>query len=154
MGHAVMENRSGLAVSAMVTQASGTAEREAALSMLEHVDARDGASLGGDAAYDVWRFKQDLEARRIVPHMARRTDKTWGGLPARHPPGYDLSLRHRKRIEEIFGWTKTIAGQAKTKFRGRRRVEASFTLAVAANNLIRLPKLLAQLMTEVGASST
>ena len=79
MGHAVMENRSGLAVSAMVTQASGTAEREAALSMLEHVDARDGASLGGDAAYDVWRFKQDLEARRIVPHMARRTDKTWGG---------------------------------------------------------------------------
>jgi len=141
MGHALMENRSGLAVAATVTHATGTAEREAALKMLECIERNPGATLGGDAAFDVWRFKSDLETLGIVPHMARRTDKTWGGLPFKPPPGYDLSLRHRKRIEEIFGWTKTVAGQAKTKFRGVGRVAASFIFAVAANNLIRLPKL-------------
>jgi len=142
MGHAIMENRSGLAVSACVTQANGFAEREAMLFMLTHRPVTHGSTLGADKAYDVWRFKQELKERGLVPHMARRTEATWGGLPVVCPPGYDLSQRHRKRIEEIFGWTKTIAGQAKTKFRGLARVEASFTLAVAANNLIRLPRLL------------
>ena len=142
MGHAVMENRSGFALAATVTQATGTAEREAALSMLDGINANPGATVGGDAAYDVWRFKQELEERDYVPHMARRTQKTWGGIPYRPPPGYDLSLRHRKRIEEIFGWIKTVAGQAKTRFKGCKRVEASFIFAVAANNLVRLPKLL------------
>ena len=141
MGHALMENRSGLAVAATVTHARGTAEREAALKMLECIERNPCATLGGDAAFDVWRFKSDLEAFGIVLHMARRTDKTWGGLPFKPPPGYDLSLKHRKRIEEIFCWTKTVAGQAKTKFRGVSRVATSFVFAVAANNLIRLPKL-------------
>ena len=142
MGHAVMENRSGLALAATVTQATGMAEREAALSMLDGIDANARATVGGDAAYDVWRFKRDLEERGYVPHMARRTQKTWGGIPYRPPPGYDLSLRCRKRIEEIFGWTKTVAGQSKTRFRGRKRIAASFIFAVAANNLVRMPKLL------------
>ena len=117
-GHAVIENRSGLALAATVTQATGMAEREAAVSMLDGIDANARATVGGDAAYDVWRFKRDLEERGYVPHMARRTQKTWGGIPHQPPPGYDLSLRCRKRIEEIFGWTKTVAGQSKTGFRG------------------------------------
>lgn len=144
MGHTIMENRSGLAVAATVTRASGTAERDAALSMLPRIMAHPGATLGGDAAYDVWRFKRDLEERGFVAHMARRTEKTWGGFPFKPPPGYELSLRRRKRIEEIYGWTKTIAGQAKTRFRGVSRVAASFVLSVAANNLVRLPKLLGE----------
>lgn len=144
MGHALMENRNGLVVGALVTHTSGTAEREAALDLIDDCRPRPGATLGGDKAYDVWRFKQALKDRGLVPHMARRSEVGWGGTPIPTPPGYDLSQRHRKRIEEVFGWVKTIAGQAKTRFRGRRRVEASFTLASGAYNLIRLPRLLAE----------
>jgi len=140
MGHAVMENRHGLAVGAGVTCATGTAEREAALAMVE--DLSPGATLGADKAYDVWRFKQALKARGITPHLARRSEYGWGDVPIPNPPGYEASQRHRKRIEEIFAWVKTVAGQSKTKFRGRHRVDTAFTLAVAAYNLIRLPKLL------------
>lgn len=143
MGHALMENRHGLAVGAALTVASGTAEREATFPMLDHASMKPGATLGGDKAYDVWRFKQALKDRGVIPHMAMRREVGWGGLPVPKPPGYEASQISRKRIEEIFGWVKTIAGQAKTKFRGQPRVAASFTLAVAAYNLVRLPKLLA-----------
>ncbi len=129
MGYVMMENKHGLAVSAALTHVNGTAEREATL-------------LGADKAYDAWAFKDALKARGIIPHIARRTDKTWDGLTVSEPAGYLISLRCCKRIEEIFSWTKTIAGQAKTKFRGRKRVEASFNLAIIACNLVRLPKLL------------
>jgi len=142
MGHALMENRHGLAVAAVLTHATGTAEREATWDMLDAAPVERGATLGGDKAYDVWRFKQALQERGIVPHMAQRRDVGWGGLPIPKPPGYDSSQRHRKRIEEIFGWVKIVAGQAKTKFRGRERVAASFTFAIAAYNLARLPRLL------------
>ena len=144
MGHALMENRNGLVVGALVTRTSGMAEREAALDLVDGQVPRAGATLGADKAYDVWRFKQALKERGLVPHMARRSEVGWGGYPIPTPPGYDLSQRHRKRIEEVFGWVKTIAGQAKTRFRGQPRVEASFTFATAAYNLIRLPRLLAQ----------
>ncbi len=143
MGHALMENRHGLAVGATLTLASGTAERDATFPMLDQASPNPGATLGGDKAYDVWRFKQALKEQGIIPHMAMRREVGWGGLPIPKPPGYDASQISRKRIEEIFGWVKAIAGQAKTKFRGRDRVAASFTLAVAAYNLVRLPKLLA-----------
>lgn len=156
MGHALMENRCGLAVSGAVTQATGTAEREAALDMVDKhrpVDGKGGRrriTLAGDKGFDVAGFVEDLRDRNITPHIAvqdhptktgKRRKTLIDGRTTRHC-GYAASLRIRKRIEEIFGWVKTSAGQAKTRFRGQKRVEASFTLALAAYNLIRLPKLL------------
>lgn len=151
MGHALMENRNGLAVAAMVTRATGTAEREAALELVDqHCSGRRRTTLAADKAYDVSSFVEALRARKITPHVAvqgyltktGKRRKTKIDARATRHPGYKISQRCRKRIEEIFGWAKVQAGQAKTKFRGRRRVEASFTLAVAACNLVRLPKLL------------
>lgn len=142
MGHALMENRNGLAVGAALTPANGLAEREGALIMLARLAPRGDVTLGGDKAYDVYQFKKTLKESGVIPHMAMRREVGWGGVPIPKPPGYAASQASRKRIEEIFGWVKVIAGQAKTKFRGQRRVAASFILAVAAYNLIRLPKLL------------
>ena len=152
LGHALMENRHGLAVGGGVTQATGTAEREAALALL---DARPGRSrrrvtLGADKAYDVTKFVEDLRARRVTPHIAVNGHITKSGKrrktaidkrTTRHA-GYAVSQRCRKRIEEVFGWLKSAAGMAKTKFRGRSRVDAAFTMGLAAYNLIRLPRLL------------
>jgi transposase len=150
MGHALMENRTGLAVGVMVTQANGTAEREAALKLVARHTKKGRITLGADKAYDVKDFVERLRNRKVTPHIAvqnyltktgkRRTTKI-DKRTTRHP-GYQSSQRIRKRIEEIFGWAKVQAGQAKTKFIGQRRVEASFTLAIAASNLTRLPKLL------------
>jgi transposase len=142
MGHVLMENRNGLAVAAHLTLASGTAEREAALTMVDHAQLAPGATLGADKAYHAWRFRQALRERGYVPHTALRSNTGWGGIPIVPPPGYHVSQRVRKRIEEIFGWVKGVAGQAKTKFRGRLRVAQGFQLAVTAYNLIRIPKLL------------
>ena len=154
LGHALMENRHGLAVDGGVTQATGTAEREAALQMLDRRPGRGRITLGGDKAYDVRGFIGDLRRRRVTPHVAidghvRSTAKTSrprstaiDQRTTRHP-GYAVSQRCRKRIEEVFGWIKSAAGLAKVKLRGRARVDAAFTLALAAYNLIRLPKLLA-----------
>lgn len=154
LGHALMENRNGLVVGGQVTMANGTAEREAALSL---IDGRRGLSgrrvtLGADKAYDVTEFVGDLRARSVTPHIARNDHVTKTGkrrktaIDARtlRHAGYAISQCCRKRIEEVFGWAKTQAGLAKTRFRGTRRVEASFTLALAAYNLIRLPKLMAE----------
>ncbi len=158
MGHALMENRNGLAVNGGVTQASGTAERDAALEMIDKhrpMNVKGGGrriTLGGDKGYDVQAFVEDLRERNVTPHVAvqnhltktgkRRRTKIDGRI-TRHPY-YAVSQRIRKRIEEIFGWVKVQGGQDKTRFRGRRRVEALFTLALAAYNLIRLPRLLAE----------
>lgn len=142
MGHILMENRHGLAVATHLTQATGMAEREAALAMADDAALDAGATLGTDKAYNAWRFKQALKDRSLVPHVALRSETGWGGVKIIPPPGYETSQRCRKRIEEIFGWVKTVAGLAKTKFRGLRRVAQGFDLAVAAYNLIRLPKLL------------
>src|SRR6266481_2180767 len=153
MGHALMENRNGLVVGGQVTLANGTAEREAALSLIDRRRGRSGRrlTLGADKAYDVSDFVGDLRARSVTPHVARNDHVTKTGkrrktaIDARtlRHAGYAISQCCRKRIEEVFGWAKTQAGLAKTRFRGTRRVEASFTLALAAYNLIRLPKLLA-----------
>ncbi len=158
MGHALMENRNGLAVGGGVTLATGTAEREAALDMVDNhrpVDGNGGKrriTLGGDKGFDVADFVEALRDRKVTPHVAvqdhltktgKRRKTKIDGRTTRHP-GYRISQRIRKRIEEIFGWVKVQGGQNKTKFRGRRRVDASFTLALAAYNLIRLPRLLAE----------
>jgi len=150
LGHALMENRHGLAVDGGVTQATGTAEREAALTMLDRRPRRRRITLGADKAYDVAGFIGDLRARRVTPHVAidghlsktGKPRKTAVGARTTRHAGYAISQRCRKRIEEVFGWLKGSAGLAKIKLRGRARVDAVFTLALAAYNLIRLPKLL------------
>src|SRR5436190_83045 len=150
IGHALMENRHGLAVDGGVTRATGTAEREAALAMLDRRPRPGRITLGADKAYDVTGFIGDLRARRVTPHVAidghlsktGKPRKTAVGARTTRHPGYAISQRCRKRIEEVFGWLKGSAGLAKVKLRGRARVDAVFTLALAAYNLIRLPKLL------------
>jgi transposase len=152
MGHALMENRNGLAVGGGVSQATGTAEREMALGLIDgRCRRRRRITLGADKAYDVARFVRDLRDRSVTPHIAidghlSKTGKprktAVDGRTTRHA-GYEISQRCRKRIEEVFGWIKSSAGLAKVKLRGRDRVDAAFTLALAAYNLIRLPKLLA-----------
>jgi len=150
MGHALMENRHGLAVAGGVTQATGTAEREAALALLDRRLDRRRITLAADKAYDVRQFVADLRARTVTPHIAIDGHVRKSGKPrvtaidrrtTRHA-GYRVSQRCRKRIEEVFGWLKSSAGLAKVKLRGRLRVDTAFTLALAAYNLIRLPKLL------------
>jgi len=152
IGHALMENRHGLAVGGGISQATGTAERQTALDLIDsRCRRRRRITLGADKAYDVAQFVHDLRDRSVTPHIAidghlSKTGKprktAVDGRTTRHA-GYDISQRCRKRIEEVFGWIKSSAGLAKVKLRGRDRVNDAFTLALAAYNLIRLPKLLA-----------
>ena len=131
--------------------ATGTAEREEALVLVDGRRGRRRITLGADKAYDVADFVASLRARSVSPHIAIDGHLSKTGKPrktavdgrvTRHI-GYAISQRCRKRIEEVFGWIKGAAGLAKVKLRGRARVDAAFTLALAAYNLIRLPKLLA-----------
>ena len=146
IGHTLMENRSGLIVDTRVTCADGHAERIAALSMIEpRADRPRAISLAADKAYDAEDFVNELRSMNVRPHVAQNTNgrrSAIDGRTTRHS-GYAMSQRIRKRIEEPFGWTKTVAGQRKTRFRGRDRVGWAFAFAMAAYNLIRLPKLLA-----------
>jgi transposase len=152
MGHALMENRHGLAVGGGISQATGTAERQTALALIDaRRRRRRRITLGADKAYDVERFVHELRDRSVTPHIAIDGHLSKTGTPrktavdgrtTRHI-GYKISQRCRKRIEEVFGWIKSSAGLAKVKLRGRDRVDAAFTLALAAYNLVRLPKLLA-----------
>jgi transposase len=145
MGHLLMENRSGLIVDAMLTPASGTAEREAAGAMLGRQPSRHRATLGADKAYDAAGLVADLRALNVTPHVAQNTSGRRSAIDARttRHPGYATSQRVRKRIEEAFGWIKTTGGFRKTRHRGTARVGWLFTLTAAACNLVRLPKLLA-----------
>jgi hypothetical protein len=136
-----MENRHGLIVDALLSEASGTAERDAALTML----GRQRATLGADKAYDVADFVADLRTLKVTPLVAQNTSgrrSAIDGRTTRHP-GYAISQRLRPRIEESFGWIKTVGGLRKTRHRGTARVGWLFTLTATACNLIRLPKLLA-----------
>jgi hypothetical protein len=147
MGHALMENRNGLVVDACLTPADGHAERVAALHMIEpRADRPQAITLGADKAYDMADFVNELRSMKVTPHVAQNTSgrsSAIDGRTTRHG-GYAVSQRIRKRIEEAFGWIKTIAGQEQTKFRGCDRVGWAFTFAAAAYNLTRLPKLLAE----------
>jgi transposase len=152
MGHALMENRHGLVIGGIATLATGTAEREAALQLIDRHRCRRRITVGADKAYDVADFVTALRHRTVSAHIAIDGHLSKTGKPratavdrrtTRHP-GYAASQRCRKRIEEVFGWIKASAGLAKVKLRGRSRVDAAFTLALAAYNLIRLPKLLAE----------
>jgi transposase len=147
IGHGLMENRSGLLVDACLTRADGHAERVAALHMIEpRADRSCTITLGADKAYDAEDFVNELRSMRVRPHVAQNNNgrsSVIDGRTTRHG-GYAISQRLRKRIEEAFGWIKTVAGQETTKLRGIDRVGFAFTFAAAAYNLVRLPKLLAQ----------
>jgi transposase len=144
MGHALIENRNGLVVDACLTQASGHAEREAALAMIEPRADRPGRiTLGGDKNYDAEDFVNELRSMNVTPHVAaKKTGSALDGRTTRHA-GYAMSQRIRKRIEEVFGWGKTVGPLAQTMLHGAERVGAQFTFTVAGYNLARLPKLLA-----------
>jgi transposase len=147
MGHALMENRNGLVVDACLTLADGRAERVAALHMIEpRADRPQVITVGADKAYDTEDFVNELRSMKVTPHVAQNTSgrsSAIDGRTTRHA-GYAVSQCIRKRIEEAFGWIKTIAGQEQTKLRGCDRVGWAFTFAAAAYNLTRLPKLLAE----------
>jgi transposase len=146
MGHALMENRHGLLIDACLTLADGHAERIAALHMIEPRAGRPRAiTLGADKAYDAEDFVNELRTMGVTPHVAQNTSNRSSAIDGRttRHGGYVVSQRIRKRIEEAFGWIKTVAGQEQTGFRGRDRVGWAFTFAAAAYNLVRLPKLLA-----------
>lgn len=145
-GHTLMENRSGLIVEASVTAVSGYAEREAALAMIEsRRSGRRRLTLGADKGYDAAAFVKDLRTANVTPHIARNDTRRRSGIDGRttRHPGYAVSQQKRKRIEEPFGWGKTIGGLARPMLRGVARLGFKFTLTMAAYNLIRLPKLLA-----------
>ena len=147
IGHGLMENRSGLIVDARLTRVSGHAERLAALDMIEGFADRPAAiTLGADKGYDAPDFVEELRSLNVRPHVARNTHRRRSAIDRRttRHSGYGASQRIRKRIEEAFGWMKTVAGMRKTKLRGLPKVDWAFTFAAVAYNLVRLPKLTAE----------
>jgi transposase len=145
MGHVVMENRNGLVVATELTPATGTAEREAAMAMIEDLAGNQRITLAADKAYDTADFVAEMRRLRVTPHVTQNTKgrrSAIDGRTTRHA-GYTVSLRVRKRIEEVFGWIKTAGGLRKTRHCGTALVGWMFTLTAAAYNLVRLPKLLA-----------
>ena len=148
LGHALMENRCGLLVDACLTPANGHAERLAALAMIEPLaDHPVSVTLGADKGYDAADFVNELRSMNVRPHVAQNTTRRFGrsaidARTTRHA-GYAASQRIRKRIEEAFGWMKSIGGMRRPMLRGTDRVGWAFTFAAAAYNLVRLPKLIA-----------
>jgi len=141
LGEVLMENRHGLVVDACVVTASGTAERTAAIDLLQALPARP-ATVGGDKAYDTRAWVETVRAIGVTPHVAQAPHSAIDARTTRHP-GYAVSQRHRKRVEEIFGWMKTIGGLRKLRHRGTARVEWHFLFVAAAYNLVRLRTLTA-----------
>jgi len=144
MGHALMENRNGLIVGADTTCADDNAEREAALVMVDrHCPGDHKITLGADKGYDTSDFVAELRSMNVAPHVAAKIKgSALDGRTTRHA-GYKTSQMIRKRIEEAFGWGKTVGPIAKTMLRGVERVGFQFKMTMAAYNLARLPRLLA-----------
>jgi transposase len=139
--HALVENRNGLVVGIMVTTATGRAERKAAIQMLEENRPRGrDSSVGGDKGYDSKDFVRECREMSVTPHVAQKKYSAIDGRTTRHP-GYTVSQRFRKRIEEVWGWMKTVAGFRKTRYRGQPRVNLSAQLFAAAYDLLRIAKL-------------
>ena len=137
-----MENRNGLVVNSLLTQATGTAEREAALKMLEQVSGTHRITLGADKGYDVADFVQKVRQLNATPHVAqKKKGSAIDGRTTTHD-GYATSLRVRKRVEEIFGWMKTVGLLRKTRHRGLEKISATLTLTLTAYNLVRMRNLI------------
>jgi transposase len=146
-GNLLTENRNGLIVNTEVFQANGTAERDAALIMLEQIPGTRRVTVGADKGYDTKDFISECRHLKVTPHVAQNVNRNGGsaidGRTARHE-GYAISQRKRKRIEECFGWLKTIALMRKVRHRGIEKVGWVFTFAAAAYNLVRMRNLLAR----------
>lgn len=142
LAHALMENRNGLIVGTHTTQATGTAEREAALLLVDSLGGSKRITLGADKGYDAANFAEALRARNVTPHIAQHTRRRSGidGRTTRHP-GYEISQRKRKRVEEIFGWQKTVGNLRKLHFHGLRLVGESVRWTSIAFNLLRIRNL-------------
>ena len=142
-GHVLMDNRHGLAVEGCVTRASGHGERAAALEMLGHVATTHRVTVGADKGYDTRDFVHALRLLAVTPHVAQNTAHRSSAIDQRttRHAGYDLSQWKRKRVEEIFGWLKTVGLLRKTRHRGRRRVDWMFVFGLAVYNLVRIRNL-------------
>ena len=151
-GNLLTENRNGFIITTEVFQANGTAERDAGLVMLEQIPGEHRVTVGADKAYDTRDFVSECRNMKVTPHVAQNTNRSGGsaidGRTARHE-GYAVSQKKRKRIEECFGWLKTIALMRKVRHRSLEKVGWVFTFAAAAYNLVRMKNLLA---TSVGAA--
>ncbi|MCP3101895.1 transposase [Myxococcus sp. K15C18031901] len=142
-----MENRNGLLVDLAVMPADGYAERDAAVMMLDGLKSRNKrASVGADKGYDTADFVADCRRMGVTPHIAQTTaSRRRSAIDRRttRPAGYAISQRARKRIEEVWGWMKTVGGFRKTRFKGRERMELAAYLVGAAYNLVRMARLAA-----------
>lgn len=148
LGHVVVENRHGLIAAAMTTQADGTAERDAALLMLNEMQKRRSAriTVGADKAYDAKDFVSTVRELRVTPHVSQNTNKRRSAIDDRttRHPGYEISLSKRWLVEKPFGWLKQIGPLKKVKLRGLAKVDWLFVFSCAAFNLFRIPKLRVQ----------
>lgn len=159
-GHALTENRHGLVMSVRIDEASGTAERENTLKMLDHIERRHGvrpSTLGADKGYDAGPFLVELQRRWIEPHVAIKSGKIdplrsgaddgawarWFVRSEQRRAAFKKSQRRRKLVEEFFGWIKTVAGLRRARHVGREKIRQCFELAAAAYNLVRMRNLLA-----------
>jgi transposase len=146
-GNVMIENRNGLVVDTELLQCNGTAERDAAMMMAERVEGTERITLAADKAYDTKDFVKEMRAMNVTPHVSQN-DKRPGGSAiddrtTRHD-GYQVSQRKRKRIEEVFGWIKTVGTLRKTRHRGLETVAWVFTFTAAAYNLVRMRNLMSQ----------
>lgn len=144
MGHLLSENRNGLVVATELSEANGTAERDVALQMLEELQGQHRITLGADKNYDTRDFVAAIRELNVTPHVSQNNTNRRSAIDARttRHPGYTISVRVRKRIEEAFGWAKYIGPVRKTKFRGRERVRFQWLLTFAGYNLVRMRNLL------------
>jgi IS5 family transposase len=145
MGQVMMEHRNGLAIDFEVTEATGTAERETAVDQVDEAEQRGfrPTTLGGDKNYDTKKFVVEVRGRNVTPHVAQNTRgrrSAIDGRTTRHA-GYGVSQRIRKRVEEIFGWMKTVGGFRRARFRGLARTGLAGYLVAAAYNLVRIARL-------------
>jgi transposase len=143
-GHVLMENRNGMVADVEVLQANGTAERDAALVMIESIPGDHQVTVGADKGYDTKDFVSEARNLNATPHVAQnihaRRSSAIDGRTTRHE-GYAVSQKKRKRVEEIFGWMKTVGGMRKLRHRGLHVVGWMFTFAAAAYNLVRMRNL-------------
>ncbi len=157
-GHVLMENRTGLVVNVRVTQATGTAEREAAVEMVDDRPGQKRVTVGTDKNYDTQETVKQLRERKVTPHVAQNNKgrrSAIDGRTTRHP-GYQISQRTRKKVEESFGWMKTVGLLRKLRHRGLRLVDWIFAFTAAAYNLVRIRNLLIRAgpTTTVGPADT
>jgi transposase len=151
-GNVLIENRNGLVVDTELLQCNGTAERDAAMLMAERVEGTERITVGADKAYDTKDFVSEMRGMNVTPHVSQNTKRPGGsaidGRTTRHD-GYKVSQRKRKRIEEVFGWMKTVGTLRKTRHRGLELVRWVFTFTAAAYNLVRMRNLMASVVQPV-----